>query len=166
SGQTCVDGGRRQPGGPVSGVDGTGEAISGRGPGLGGAARSAIGNSPLAGGLAHAVHFLPRRPTWDAGFPRGGIFAQAIGVSQSSGNRPADAADSPRPTLLHSQRAARGSVMFWRWSILPAVALAILAMGAGPIPVENRIPAAITRTIQLPKNHPMTMPTDVAVDAL
>ena len=56
--------------------------------------------------------------------------------------------------------------MSWRWSILPAVALAILAVGAGPIPAENRIPAAIARTIQLPKNHPMTMPTDVAVDAL
>jgi DNA-binding beta-propeller fold protein YncE len=53
-----------------------------------------------------------------------------------------------------------------RWSFLPAAALAILAVGAGPIPAENRIPAAITRTVELPRNHPMTMPTDVAVDAL
>ena len=56
--------------------------------------------------------------------------------------------------------------MFRRLSILPAIVLAILALGAQPIPEENRIPGAITRTIELPKNHPMTMPTDVAIDAL
>ncbi len=57
-------------------------------------------------------------------------------------------------------------MMFRRLSFLPAITLAILAIGAKPIPQENRILATIARTIELPKNHPMTMPTDVAVDAL
>jgi len=57
-------------------------------------------------------------------------------------------------------------MMLRRFSILPAILLAILAIGAAPIPAENRIPATISRTIELPQNHPMTMPTDVAVDAL
>jgi DNA-binding beta-propeller fold protein YncE len=57
-------------------------------------------------------------------------------------------------------------MMFWRWSFLAAIVMASLAMGAAPIPTENRIPASVTRIIQSPKDHPTTMPTDVAVDAL
>ena len=56
--------------------------------------------------------------------------------------------------------------MYWRWTTLAAAMGAILAIGARPIPSDNRIPAVITRTIEAPRNHPMTMPTDVAVDAL
>jgi len=56
-------------------------------------------------------------------------------------------------------------VTFLRFAWLPPIALACMALGAAPIPVANRIPATTSRTIEAPKLHPMTMPTDVAIDA-
>ena len=55
---------------------------------------------------------------------------------------------------------------FLRFAWLPPIALACMALGATPIPVANRIPATTSRTIEAPRLHPMTMPTDVAIDAL
>jgi DNA-binding beta-propeller fold protein YncE len=53
-----------------------------------------------------------------------------------------------------------------RLLILPTIALALLAIGAAPIPAENRIVGSITRTIESPAKSPLVMPTDVAIDAL
>jgi len=53
------------------------------------------------------------------------------------------------------------SCVFW-----PAILLAVLTIGAAPIPAENRIVGAITRTIESSAKSPLVMPTDVAIDAL
>ena len=53
-----------------------------------------------------------------------------------------------------------------RGSVLHCVILlTILTIAAVPIPVANRIPATVTRTISSPPSDPLVMPTDAAVDA-
>jgi DNA-binding beta-propeller fold protein YncE len=48
---------------------------------------------------------------------------------------------------------------------LALVALAIVAIAAAPMPLENRIPAVVTRTIAGSTTNPLIMPTDVAIDS-
>jgi DNA-binding beta-propeller fold protein YncE len=52
-----------------------------------------------------------------------------------------------------------------RLGIAATTLLVILSIAAAPIPVDNRIPATVTRTIAGPTAEPLVMPTDLAIDS-